>query len=564
MNKLFYSLLSCLLISVSNSVAQSPELTNQISSLEKAIVPVEGGSKKYEPKITFMPPAGIRYAYDEIDAKGNKTANAFELNLSDLDSYAVREQTQKDIITVVLVVRNKQKLIKVIKNEEVQSYDEQATIIAKDIENARAISEIIKKAIAPAEKVMATRLKLAGYDAMVNWLTGNVKNVNLGTKSFTQSLAKAEKPGSLTFNQVEANGKTSTEEVYQFNLADLNVNSIVFKITGNKFAVNVKTLQDAKYISLRRSGEVKPYVNEITINTNSVDEARDLKTVLALAIPLAVEKVKADIPASASDKDALQKIQALTTEIVSGPKQITQSFEPQCSCTLTQVEKDAKAAKKNVFKFNWIDVNPTASAIEVTGDRMYLDLNVNEGKKLIMNTEDDKFSGYEKDVKLYMPDIESARRAKIAADKAVEKCKVSYKEPFGNDVGSTTNWMVANIKDVLLDGTTVSQKVEQVEAGKNNKYKYIRKELNAKGTGAEEVYEFSLSDINPLSVEVIVKGKWLYVTMDTDFKGKIIKAYKDGKPQPYTSTIEFAVPDVDTSRNMTSAFKKSVKALKPK
>jgi hypothetical protein len=252
----------------------------------------------------------------------------------------VREQTQKDLISVAIAARNKQKLIKVYKNELVQPYNEQAAIIAKDIDNARAMAEIIKKAIPLAEKVMASRLKLSGYDAMVAWLVGNVKDVSLGEKSVKQSLAKSE-------------------------------------------------------------------------------------------------------------------------------------------------------------------------------------------------------------------------------DQLVEKCKSAYKEPFGNHLATTSGYLRKEIKEVSLDELTVKQTLEPVD-GDNNKYKFTVIEVNAKGSGAEHLYEFNLSDINPTSISVDVKGKWMYVVLETDFKGRIIKYYKDGKIQPYASGLQFAINDVEVSRNVASALIKAVKAVKPK
>src|SRR5688572_8202432 len=326
---------------VCNSFAQSPELSAMNTTLQKAIGPVQASSKTYETKYTLVQPAVIQYGYDEIDSKGNRVNYMYEVNVSDLDPYAVREQTQKDLINVVLAIKNKQKLVKVYKNNEVQSYDDQALIIAKDIENARTISDAIKKAIPSAEKVMASRLKLSGYDAMVNWLSSNVKDVNIGTKSYKQTITKGAKPGVVAFKLVEADAKTSSEEIYTFNIADINPNTINYKISGNKFGIGLETLQNNKYISVTKNGEIKPYVSDVLINTNSVDEARDLKTVLALAAPLAIDKIKADIPAPASEKDALSRLKALTVDITIGQKQFLQSIEPTCLCSFTQVEKDA-------------------------------------------------------------------------------------------------------------------------------------------------------------------------------------------------------------------------------
>jgi hypothetical protein len=559
--KPFYLFIFILSFAIS-SFGQSGNLNEMTAGLQKSVGKVQAASKTFESSVKFIEPAVIQYIFDEIDSKGNKVNYIYEFNVSDLDPYAVREQTQKDLITVVLAVKNKQKLVKIYKNNEVQAYDEQAVIHATDIENARTISDIVKKGIPVAEKIMANRLKLTGYDAMVDWLTKNVKNVSLGTKSYTQSVTRGEKPGSINFNQVEADAKSSTAENFVLNLADINPNSIVYKITGNKFAINFETLQKAKYISVKRNGEGKPFTNEITINTNNVDEARDLKTVLSLVAPLAVEKVKASIPALNNEKDALAQLKTLTTNLTYGPKEVSQELDAQCLTSFTQIERDPKASEKTVYKFNWMDVNPNSSLIDVSGDRLYIDLNIVDGKKLMMETKNEKFNGYENSVKLYMADIENARRAKFAIDKAIEKCKAVYKEPFGDDAKTTTSWVMANIKEVSLDQNTLVQKLELVEPGNLNKYKYTVKEVNAKGAGSEQVFEFNLTDINPLSIEIDVRGKWLYVVMDTEFKGKVIKAYKDGKISPYANKLEIAVNDVDISRNMVSALKKAIKAQK--
>ena len=545
------------------SRAQVADLKAQGAALQGAVVNVQSGSKTYEQQGSFQDPALIRYRVDEIDQKGNRTNYVYEFNLADIDPYAVREQTQKDLISVAVAVRNKQKLIKVYKNEEVQPYDYQVSIISSDIENARAISEILKKAIPAAEKVMAARLKLAGYDAMVNWLVENVKEVSLGARSIRQSMVKGEQPGSLIYTRVETDSKSSTEEVYTFNLADINANTVGYKIAGNQFAITFEALQKAKYFGQRRNGEVRPFVNELTIATNGADEARDLRQVLSTALPLAVEKVKAGMPAVSSDKDGVSKIASLTTDITYGDKQTAQSFEGSCLTTLTQVEKDPKGSSKSALKFNWMDVNPLASKIEVAGEKIFVGLKFTDDEKLVMRTTDDKFGGYENSVKLYVPDIESARRLKFVIDQVAARCKASYKEPFGEDAATTAAYFRSNIKDVTLDDLTVKQTLEPVE-GDGHKYKFTVTEVNAKGGGAEQVYEFSLTDVDPASVAFQVKGKWLYVVMKTAFDAKIIKAYKDGKIQPYTSSLQFAANDVDLARNLVSALSKAAKAVKPK
>jgi hypothetical protein len=546
-----------------NASAQVAELQGQVSALGQMLQQVQSGSKSYDQKIVFVEPAAVRYSYDETDQKGNKASYAVEFNLADIDPYAVREQTQKDVISVTVVVRNKEKLIKAYKNELVQPYDAQIAILAKDIDNGRAIVDIIKKAIPLAEKVMANRLKLSGYAAMCDWLVTNIKEVNLGDKSVSQSMVKGPLPGTFVFTRVEKNAKSSSEEVFSFNLIDVNPNAVVYKITGSQFAISVESIQKEKYFALRKDGQVKPYTDGFVISTNNADEARDVKHVLTSVIPLAEKEVKASMPSASSDKDGLAKLAALTKDITYGDKEISQSSEGGCLATFTQVEKTPKASSQNAQKFNWMDVNPLASKIDISGEKVFIDLHFTDDKKLVMVTTGEGFKGYDNAVRMYLPDLESARRAKVLLDLAVQKCKASYKEPFGNDAASTTSYFRSNIKDLVVDDATLKQTLEPVEDG-NNKFKYTAIDVTPKGSGGEEVYEFNLSDINPSSITTDVKGKWLYVVVETNLKGKIIKAYKDGKIQPYASGLRFGVNDIDVARNLVSALTRAVKALQSK
>lgn len=545
------------------SFAQQSELRSQASALESAVGAAQSGSKSYEQKISFTEPALIRYSYDETDQKGNRTNYAFEFNLADIDPYAVREQTQKDLISVVVAARNKQKLIKAYKNEVVQPYDAAVFIIAKDIENARGIVDIFKKSIPLAEKVMASRLTLSGYDPMVNWLASNVKDINLGDKTIKQSMAKGEQPGTMVFTRVETDSKGSSEESITLNLADVNPNAVVYDISGSQFAINIETLQKTKYFQVKKDGQQKPYVDKLVIHTNNADEARDLKHVLTSVIPLSLDKVKNSMPAVSSDKDGTQKATALVQDITYGDKQTLQKLEGGCLTEFTQVQKDAKTSSKSVYKFNWMDINPLASKIEVTGDKLFLDLHFANDKKLVMHTADEKFKGYENNVRLYTADVEQARRLKFLLEKVVEKCKAAYKEPFGDDVVSTTTFFRSNVKELSVEETTLKQSLEPVE-GDGHKFKLTIIEVNSKGASPEQVYEFNLADINPLSVAVDVRGKWMYVVLETDFKGKIIKYYKDGKIQPYANALQLAVNDVDVARNLVTAVTRAVKAVKGK
>ena len=545
------------------SVGQADEFNGAVQKLQSTLVRVSTGSKTYDQEIKALQFGAIRYGVEETDQKGGKVSFAYEFNLADIDPYAVKQETQKDVIMVSLTVRNKQKLIKVYKNNEVQSYDEQVKIRAKDIDNAREILDVIKRSIPPAEKVLAGKLNLKTYDEMVSWLISNIKNVELGTsKSIKQTLAKGDYVGSLKLTEVETDAKGATEEQYAFNLADINLNSVNFKISGNKFGLNFETIQNLKEISLLKAGK-NSFVSELTINTNNVDEARDIKTVLALVVPLATDKVKADNPKTGTTAEIGSALKTLVKDVKGSEKIMSQTIEPSCVTTLTQTNQTSNSTEKNVYMFNWMDINPNITQIQVTGDRMFVEATALDKKAVIMHFKNDKLDGYENEVKLYAENVEIARRLKFVIDKAAEKCKTSYKDPFANTATEAFNFLKKAIGEVVVEETSLKQTFEAAGKDNFNKIKYTKTSVKG-NTSSEEIYEFNFSDINPATVEVQVRGKWLYVKFETNFKAKIIGAYKDGKIQPYATTVEMAVKDVESVRGVISAMKKCIDNFKAK
>jgi hypothetical protein len=175
----------------------------------------------------------------------------------------------------------------------------------------------------------------------------------------------------------------------------------------------------------------------------------------------------------------------------------------------------------------------------------------------------DKPDGYENEVKLYAENMEIARRLKFVTDKAIEKCKTSYKDPFAGGTTEIFNWLKKTIGEVTVEETSLKQTFEAAGNESLNKVKFTQ--ISVKGnTSTEEIFEFNFSDINPTTVDVQVKGKWLYVRFETNFKAKIIGAYKDGKIQPYATSVEIAVKDVESARGVISAIKKCVENFKAK
>ncbi|NOS91938.1 MAG: hypothetical protein HOP30_08450 [Cyclobacteriaceae bacterium] len=544
-------------------IAQQQELATLVNKIQASCSKVETATKTYEQDVKLLDYSSIRYSFNEVDQKGTKVSYAYDFNFADIDINTVREVTQKDIILVVLSVRNKQKLVKGSRNGESTPYDDEVSIHAKNVDHAREISDLIKKCIPLGEKITAAKLKLTTHDQMVDWLVQNVKNSSTGSKSITQNLKQEAYVASFKLLQITSDGKTSQQEEFIFNLADINLNTINFKVSGNQFGVGFEMNQRLKSIKSIKDGKKKPPVDDLVIFTNSVDEARDIKTVISLVAPMAANKVKADIPLLKTEAEALKNLESLVKDVKINEKTFAQSLSAQCITSLTILDQSASSTVKNVYQFNWMDINPNTIQIKVSGEKMGIELSVMDKKKLMMNYKNDKLDGYENELFIYVEDIEIGRRLKNATEKTIANCKSSYKEPFSDTNAQMLQWLKSNIGEVTIEQASIRQIFELAEEGNENKIKLTNIEIKS-SSSVQEVMEFNLSDLNPNSITYEMKGKWIFVRFETNFKSKIIKAYKEGKIQPYISSSEIVVKDIETARGTIAALKKLCENLKGK
>lgn len=545
------------------SYGQSGELKTLVGELQQNMLEVQTGNTTYQQSLNMDAPGVLRYEYTQTDAKGKSTKQGYEFNLADIDAYAVREETKKDMIVVHLSVKGGQKMVKEYKEGTVAGYEKEVIFISKDVDNARQMKELIKKAIPFAEKVMESKLKLTTYDNMLSWLTQHVKDVEVGDKSYKQSFSLGKDyVGSMQFNQTEVTAKSSIEHQYVFNLADINPNTLNFKITGNKFFLTFETLRNQKTIGYSKNGVPGNFTKEVEVATNNVEEARDLKTVLALAIPLAQEKVTKALPLYTNQQQALDAIAKLVENLKDGDKQLEQSFTPACVATYQRIEQSAKSTTKHEYQFNLMDLNEAVVDYEVSGSSMYVELLTKDKTKLVKYQKGDELSAYESDFRIYTPNVEVARRLKHAFSSAITSCSKSHSYPFKSLAAKDkVKWIFTTIGEVNLEGKSFKQTLEPADPADIKKLKFTRIETDSKKS-TEEVFEFNLSDIDPRTVNYSIKGKWLSFVIETNHKNKIIKYYQNGEIKPYTNTIEFKVNDVEKARNLIAAFTGAITEVK--
>ncbi|MEQ6166727.1 hypothetical protein AAOE16_05985 [Ekhidna sp. MALMAid0563] len=543
-------------------LSQNDEFKSVISELQSNLLEVQTGDETYTHEIEHLGYSVLKYTLVEVDEKGNREEIAYEFNVADLDPYVVREETKKDIIYLSLTVDNGQKFIKVYENGEVKGYDENMLMVTKNIDNARIMKDFIKKAIPMAEEIMTNKLKVETYPEMESWLEEHVVNAESSGKSYNQQLVALDDfPGNFRLIQTEITAKSSEEKQYIFNLSDININSLKFNISGSSFSLDFETNRKQKVIKVLENGVPDGFDDEIEIFTNNVEEARDLKNILTLAVPLAEDKVEASIQKFDALQPALDYLGKFVQNIDYGDESFEQSVEGDCLMKFARIESDEKSTEKLTAEFNLIDVNGNLIDYDVSSGKMYVEFTTKESLDLIKTYENDEFDGYDDELKIYAENVEVARRIKAVLEDLIKVCERDYIDPFADmTLEQKIGWLTENMEEVRNGDETITQTFERIDDSDPDKIKLTKLEVDAKG-GQEEIFEFNFTDLNPKSIQYDIGSKTLAVSFETKFKEDIIKYYKDGEIENYQDGFELSLADIETARNVILVFNQIIAEL---
>ncbi len=542
------------------SLLLAQDLSSDVEQLKSSLKDVI--TDKYTRNQKFETAADVPYILDyeltEITQKGKSSQEKIRFNLADIDENLVRRQASGSDMIISLKARNQQKLFQEFENGLPDNYVSEFQIYVNDIDEARIIMDLLKKLIPLAAKKMETRLQLDSYDDMLSWMENNVGTINK-EKSSTVQAFKADKStaGKVMLKVTESSGSKMTTRDFEFNLSDISTNLIRFEVKTKDVEVYLPVVRAARLIKTYKDGVPDSYDKDLVIYAESIDQARDMTHVLKMLCEKAgdvVDAARPELPATADE--LIEMLNKEVARVDQGDKTISQRFEKGCISALSQIFSNTKGSNEDNFAFSFQDINPDLVDYKIRQNTLLLELHTETGQDLIREDSDGEVKGFVNGFSLYVNDPESARNALFILKALIAHCQKAYKSPVpqSGDMGAYITWLNANITDINMGDMHYKQSFTG-ESGDD-----IRFELTSSGSKKSdfEVFEFNLCDIDPNSVDFKIKGKDLFVELSTQYRQKIIKAYKNGKTQNFTDDLLIRVADIESARNIIEAFKKAV------
>ncbi len=226
----------------------------------------------------FYDPDVQQLTYEVTDmSKGDK--DTFRVNPADLNVNTIRVDTKGSAVLIQLETQGERDLIQVSENDVVDGYDNEITMRAPGVDAGRDWVEALKRLVllgrANQNDAFSSLGSNLSQSETLKFLQENIHRVEAGEDSYQQTFATASGNQCLiTYTAFDED--EGEEEVYEWNMADINANPIAFDTKGEEILITLATTGDRKLIKVIEDGEVDGYEDEVELRANDIEEARAL------------------------------------------------------------------------------------------------------------------------------------------------------------------------------------------------------------------------------------------------------------------------------------------------
>ena len=374
------------------------------------------------------------------------------------------------------------------------------------------------------------------FDAVLQNISSEINTVESGKKSYQQSI-ESTAPGvvSLHIDEVDSKGKTKSN-VYEFNMADVDKNTVRSFAKKDVFTVNITINKRQKLIKKTVNDKKQSYISNVVIYTTDPDNGRNLADAIKKAIPVAGEILDKRLSLSGYT-DRLDWLKEHIGNVDLSKKQISQELTENAdypgSVQLHKIETSGKSEKDIVYNINLAYINPKQIDFYISGDAFGLKIATKHGEKLVKVSENNEQKSYTNKFKIATKNVEEARDLQKVLKDIIPLAKEKLEASLPKISGLQNGFEILN---ELIEKVQVNDQ----EYGQNISGDCVIKfEQNINGTKKtyNDIYEFNLADLSKNQIKTKTKGKVIIVELMTKSGQKYIKYSRNGEVKNYKSSI---------------------------
>jgi len=380
-----------------------------------------GGNKTYQQAFSFdiTNPLLATFRQTQLEIKGGQKEFNYQFNFGVISEKEVKWEVEGDHFDILLPITLKQKLIKYQKDGKPTDNVKVLAISIKDVEQLKNTEAALRKLIKEANKRLEAQRPVfkdpVSAQKFIEKATSNLADNSL----LIEQGIKANCICSLVRKTTD--GKSRTDELFTFNLADLNGQDMKVTVDDRLFVMTLKTRNNAKYIQSDKNGLRQNYTSEVEIWSDDLERIRYLPQAFEKAIQACTEKASITKLSSESVQSVAKQIPAFKNDQAELKQQLT-TTNTLCQLKFQIEYITPKKRTTTTYELNLKDLNTNLTALEVNGKNVFVNLQTNNKEKIIKTYEDDRPSDYTNTLRIQVDDIEVARAITKSFQNIINNC----------------------------------------------------------------------------------------------------------------------------------------------
>ncbi|CAL2093761.1 hypothetical protein [Tenacibaculum sp. 190524A05c] len=375
------------------------------------------------------------------------------------------------------------------------------------------------------------------FKAKLDELSNSLAKVETSKSTFDLSIT-SELPGVANFMQTETTKKGKvTELAYEFNFADIDVNTVRYETSKDLIKVQLIAKQNQKMIKSTVNGEKVSFTKEFYMLAADVDNARQIVDYIKELIPIS-NKITENRLSLKGYNDRLAWLTKNIFTVESGKSKVDQVLEKDesypASVQFINTESTSKSILKTSYEFNLSNINERGVFFKNKGSDFVITIPTKRNLKAIKVVNNGAVKSYVSKFEIICKSVENARELQKVFQDIIPLAEKRFKASLPKKLTIKKGVELINkkIEKVVSDKETLSQKLE------GDCILTISQISETSKKKENNTYELNLIDINKEDVEVAVKGKKVHLYINTIGKNKFIKHTRNDDQQKYASRID--------------------------
>lgn len=343
---------------------------------------------------------------------GSKKLNS-GVNVSLLNPSTLRYEMSGSKLFLEIWTKNNLNAIKYFENDNPTGFGDKLVIYAKNMPHAKKIHRVLK-GLVPLAKTHFSRYSpnINSIPSAVKYLNSKIKSVPKHEGSTDQQIKVVD--NLVTLNRSESNPKETIENEYIFDINDINSRKIVLDNDKTRFLLELHTKNGQPFIRHNENGNSKNFRKYVRLFFNDIDDALFAEKALQTIIDKNADKL--DVKQNGNQNsfyDGLGELQSTIAEVSEGKVRYEQEMEllnrEMSALTFTKTISDPKKTRELVYEFSTRDLNKNNIRIEVSGNRVWVELFTTSNQKLVKFLENGKVENYQYRIPIEATDIVNAK-----------------------------------------------------------------------------------------------------------------------------------------------------------